>query len=92
MMVRVRAFARFRELLGGDTEIEVPDGATVADVLQKSCSWSKEACMELFDASGMIRSHVILMRNRARLDRQAARETRVSEGDEIVVFPPVSGG
>ena len=92
MIVRVRAFARFRELLGGDTEIEIPAGATVADVLRKTCSWSDEACNAVFDASGEVRSHVIVMRNGTRMDRKQAGSTAVAEGDEIVVFPPVSGG
>ena len=92
MNVRVRAFARFRELLGGDMEIEIPAGATISDVLRKACSWSDEACEAVFDASGEVRSHVILMRNGTRMDRKQAGSTAAAEGDEIVVFPPVSGG
>ncbi len=92
MIVRIRAFARFRELLGGDTEIEIAAGATVADVLRKSCSWSAEACDAIFDPSGEVRSHVIVMRNGTRMNRKQAASTAAADGDEIVVFPPVSGG
>ncbi len=92
MIVHVRSFARFRELLGADVEVDIPAGATVSDVLRKACSWSEEACDAVFDASGTVRSHVILMRNGARLDTKQAGSIGAADRDEIVVFPPVSGG
>ena len=85
-MISVLYFARFRERLGRDREtVELPDdGAlTVQSVLDFLVSrgglWQ-----ELLDCD----RGVLVAVNQ----EMANRETAVRQGDELAVFPPVTGG
>ena len=76
MRVAVRLFAGLRERAGvGSLEVDLPDGATVADV------WPR---LEL----GEEPSGLLYALNRDYADRAAG----LSEGDEVALIPPVSGG
>ncbi|RPJ69833.1 MAG: molybdopterin converting factor subunit 1 [Acidobacteria bacterium] len=81
MRVRVRLFARLREIAGSDElPLDVPEGATVEDV------WERLAA-----------AHPSLAAHRrsvsAALNAEFARmHTRVGAGDEVAFLPPVSGG
>jgi molybdopterin synthase sulfur carrier subunit len=80
--LRIRAFARMRELLGeGDFELNVAEGATVADVWEALRGRNREV-----DALAAVtriarNGRVVPLLN----------ET-VAEGDEIALLPPVGGG
>jgi MoaE-MoaD fusion protein len=79
--VRVRLFARLRELAGVETEVvDVPARATLADV---------------YETFG--RSHPALDPDRASVRAALNQEfadwgAEVSDGDEVAFIPPVSGG
>lgn len=87
----ILAFAGFREKFGERNAVSAPEGATVLSVLQMFAEDVPAAREELFDG-GVLRGHVILMYNRERIDADDAAEITVSDGDEIVLYPPVSGG
>ncbi len=81
MLIRVRAFAVYRELLGRDSiEIELPSGAT-----------PRAAFATLFadreDVARMLRSTMFAV-NREYVDPDAP----LSVGDELSLIPPVAGG
>jgi molybdopterin synthase catalytic subunit len=79
--VQIRLFARLREQAGTDcVDLEVPDGSTVGDV--------HSALLARFPELEPNRS---LMRPALNQD-YAGWESRVGEGDEIALIPPVSGG
>ena len=46
---------------------------------------------EIFEG-GVLKSHIVLMYNRERIDSEDAAEIAVEDGDEVVLYPPVSGG
>ncbi len=81
MRVRVLAFARLRELLGGSShEVEVSAGASAADVwneLSRRCA----GMAELTESTRIARNGRIVMRTEP-----------VDDGDEIALLPPVGGG
>jgi molybdopterin synthase sulfur carrier subunit len=52
----------------------------------------KEGYDAIFDGNGNFREFVILMRNGKRVEPADADKTMIADGDEIAVFPPVSGG
>ncbi len=92
MKVRVRFFARFRELFGPEHTAEVEEGTSVATLLQTIARDHPEGRSALFDENGAFRSYVILMHNGERIETSRAGDIQVSEGDEVAVFPPVAGG
>jgi MoaD family protein len=81
VLVRIRSFARLRELLGSEIELQVGRGSTLADV------WA-----ELRRRSPDIAEFASTTRT-ARNGRVVARlEEEVADGDEIALLPPVGGG
>ena len=92
MSVKIRFFARFRELLGTDIIVDYREGTILADLVRITASKNKEGVDAIFDESGNFREYVVLMRNGKREDNRKASSVIVSDGDEIAVFPPVAGG
>jgi molybdopterin synthase sulfur carrier subunit len=92
MTVRIRFFARFRELLGTDIIVDAPKGKVLSDLVKDVASKNREGYDAIFDEKGTFREFVILMQNGKRVETTAAAMTRVADGDEIAVFPPVAGG
>lgn len=81
MRVTVRYFAVVRELLGREwEEREVPEGTTVEQLLATLASESPSLAR--------LRRSMMVMVNR----RYAKAEHQLSEGDEVALIPPVSGG
>jgi molybdopterin synthase catalytic subunit len=79
--VRVLAFARLRELLGGAShELEIGAPATAADV------WAQLA--QQHSAIAPLAASTRLARN----GRVVNEREPVSDGDEIALLPPAGGG
>lgn len=82
MRVRLLFFARARELAGaGETEVEVDKEASAAAVLKK--------VLQTWPALEEIAGRCVLAVNREYLEDMSKT---LSEGDEVALLPPVSGG
>jgi len=92
MTIKVRFFARFRELLGTDIVVTAQEGTLLLGLVKKTAEKSREGYDAIFDAKGEFREYVIVMQNGRRMETATAGSTPVSDGDEIAVFPPVAGG
>ena len=92
MTIKIRFFARFRELLGTDIVVAVPKNKGLSDLVKDVASRNKEGYDAIFDEKGAFREFVILMQNGRRIETSDAPEIKVADGDEIAVFPPVAGG
>ncbi|HJX55549.1 MAG TPA: ubiquitin-like small modifier protein 1 [Methanoregula sp.] len=92
MKVKVRFFARFRELLGTELIAEVAEQTTLPDLIKQITQKNIEGHQAIFDEHGHFREYVIVMRNARRVDLADAGENIVADGDDIAVFPPVAGG
>lgn len=90
--IRIRAFARFREIFGEETELSVPDGTTLAGALAEFAARSPEGRGALYEPGGALHRYVVLMKNGARIGHASAGADVLREGDELVVYPPVAGG
>jgi sulfur-carrier protein len=79
--VHVLLFARYRELAGaGSLDLEVPARSTALDVFDRVA--------ERFPDMRPMRSSTLMA-----IDADFVRpETELSEGEELVLMPPVSGG
>lgn len=81
MIVRVKMFAKARDIVGADfAEIELPDGSRVRDLRAGLC--------ERFPALSSIASSLHVAIN----NDYAGDETIVPADADIACFPPVSGG
>jgi molybdopterin converting factor subunit 1 len=81
MNVRIRLFARARDLVGADTvSLELPSGATVAD-LRRRLAVEQPALGQLLDRSALAVDHAF-----------AGNEVVLPPQAEIALVPPVSGG
>lgn len=81
MLIRVRAFAIYRELLGRETlELELPEGATPRDAFT-------QLFHEREDLARMLRATMFAV-NREYVDPASP----LSAGDELSLIPPVAGG
>jgi molybdopterin synthase sulfur carrier subunit len=92
MIIHIRAFAHFRDILGKDLEVELKDGSMVEELLDNLCASHPRLKSTIFDESGKVREYVILMKNRKDLESLEGLKTTLSEGDEVAIFPPVAGG
>lgn len=83
-MITVLYFARFREKLGQEREVlalpDVPTAQGLMDLLAaRGGAWQ-----ELFGCE----QGVLVAINQ----QMATRESVLSDGDEVAIFPPVTGG
>lgn len=92
MSVKIRFFARFRELLGIAVLATPAPGTTLTGLIKEVAGKNKEGYDAIFDEHGAFREFVILTRNTKRVDTADAEKILVADGDEVAVFPPVAGG
>ena len=92
MTVKIRFFARFRELLGTDIVTDVAPGTMFTSLITTIAQKNPTGYAAIFDEKGAFHEFVILMKNGKRIELTDAATTPVVDGDEIAVFPPVAGG
>ncbi|USS41201.1 MoaD family protein [Thermococcus aggregans] len=89
MRVKVRYFARFRELAGtGEEEIELPEGSKIRDLIKKIRELHPEFKNEVFGEDYDDNADVNMSRN----GRYASFDEELKDGDVVALFPPTSGG
>ncbi len=83
MTIHVRLFAAIREVLGRESvELTLADGATAEDV------WRELMRLDAKATLGARRTNLAAAVNR----KYARFDAPLSDGDEVVFIPPVSGG
>ena len=83
VIIHVRLFAAIRETLGRDqVQLNLADGATPED------AWQELLRLDLRDELPARRNNLAAAVNR----RYSKFDVPLSDGDEVVFIPPVSGG
>ncbi|CAB50325.1 ubiquitin-like small modifier protein 1 [Pyrococcus abyssi] len=89
MKVRVRYFARFRDLAGtSEEEIELKDGATIRDLIEEIKRRHERFKSEVFGEDFDEDADVNVSLN----GRYVSWDEKLKDGDVVGIFPPVSGG
>ncbi|AAL80667.1 molybdopterin converting factor subunit 1 [Pyrococcus furiosus DSM 3638] len=87
--VKVKYFARFRQLAGVDEEeIELPEGARVRDLIEEIKKRHEKFKEEVFGEGYDEDADVNIAVN----GRYVSWDEELKDGDVVGVFPPVSGG
>jgi sulfur-carrier protein len=91
MMIRFRLFANFREAAKQkDVEIAV-SGNTISDAIQALIG-RYQALEPMLYQDGRLKQYVNVLLNGQTVKGDQIASVTVKEGDEIALFPPVSGG
>jgi len=90
----VHFYATLRQVIGQKSvELDMPDGATVRDLVQEMLTRFPALKRELFDEEGNMFAHVhIFVNGRDAPFLEHALDTEVKSEDAIGVFPAVGGG
>jgi molybdopterin converting factor small subunit len=94
MKVTVQFEAQLREIAGtGSTETELPDGASFLDAVQKVVVDGTDALAErLLAKDGGLQPSLMAFVNDQPVIAATAGTHQVSDGDMILLLPPISGG
>ncbi len=93
----ITVYVRYHNLLsraaGVDArEISLPDGSSVRDAVETLSADSPEALRNLlFAADGAMVPYLVVFRNQ-KLVTHRQFDTKLLDGDELKLFPAVSGG
>lgn len=92
MQLTLKFFATFREAVGSKlTEREVPEGATVGDVLADLEAEYEGLEGQLLE-DGELRPQINVLLDGREVLHMEGPDTGLSDGDTLAVFPPVAGG
>jgi molybdopterin synthase sulfur carrier subunit len=89
-LVNVRLFANLREIVG-NPHLTVEAG-TIREVLTTLQAEYPALRAMLCDDDGEVRSYITILVNGKNIREIEALTTLLSDGDEVAIFPPVSGG
>jgi molybdopterin synthase sulfur carrier subunit len=87
--IKVRLFANIREIVG-ERELFL-DSTTVNDVLDVLTSMKRDLQDVLFE-DGVLRPYITVLLNGRNINEIDGVKSALSDGDEVAIFPPVSGG
>jgi sulfur-carrier protein len=88
-LVSVRLFANLREIVGQPRV--VLEASSMREVL-KALQAEHPALQPLLCEDGDIRPYITILVNGENIRDLEALATSLSDGDEVAIFPPVSGG
>jgi molybdopterin synthase sulfur carrier subunit len=89
-----RLFANLAEAAGTKrVTVEAGPGDTFGDAFEQLLEAHPELRDEVLDDDGEIRDHIRVLRNEHNpFVKDGGHETVLEAGDELALFPPVSGG
>lgn len=93
MKIKVSLFFPFREELPEDrVEVELPEGAVAAQLVEALASRFPALRPRFFDAQGQIHRHISALVNGVSIQFKRGWSTPLADGDEVILLPPVGGG
>ena len=88
-----KLFAHLRDAAGGESvSVDVEPGATVEEALTALVETEPALRVELFEDDALADHIRLLVDGEDAFSAREGLETEVTEGTELALFPPVSGG
>jgi molybdopterin synthase sulfur carrier subunit len=92
MKIKVLLFTPFSEIFNASERvIEIHDTQNVQELLNSMCD-SEERRETLFDESGELKPYVSILKNGKSVKSLDGVQTKLQDGDELALFPPIAGG
>ena len=92
MKIHYHTYARFVEFFGKEGDFEITPGTTVQGFLELLTGDDEKKQSLLFDVNRVVRRYVIILKNKDRILNEETDSTDLQDGDELIIYPPVSGG
>jgi MoaD family protein len=92
MTIHYQTYARFAEFFGKEGDIEISADETLFDLLNTLVDNDEKKKSLIFDEAGNVRRYVIILKNKERILNDQTAGIILQDGDEIILYPPVSGG
>jgi molybdopterin synthase sulfur carrier subunit len=89
-MIRIRLYANLREIAGREVSVSGEE-APLREILERLFQ-KRPALRDAMMVGGELRPHFNLLLNGRNVLHLEGLETRVRDGDEVAIFPPVAGG
>ncbi|MGY5853251.1 MAG: MoaD/ThiS family protein [Candidatus Thorarchaeota archaeon] len=91
--MKFKSFGPIRRVLGSSViEVDVPENATVRQVIDKILEIGGVDLQRLVMNQDSISGNLIIMLNKRDVSLLNGENTHVDEGDEVTVLPHVQGG
>lgn len=91
MIIKVKSFAAFRNILGKERIVELAEGADV-DLLLKVLTKSMVEAYPLIFGEAGLREDVNIFVKGKNIESLQGLSTKLVEGDEVALFPAAIGG
>ena len=96
MKITVKSFLTLREVMGGLAEFEMEiNDISIGELLDQLCDrFGEGLAAQVFDGGTNKVSHLlrVLINGRHYTTLPEQLNTRLKDGDEVAIFPPVVGG
>lgn len=92
MKITIICYARFRDIFGEETQVDLPEYASILDAISHLASTAGSDAELLFTSQGLIQEYVMIVYQGTRILPAEAGSITLVGGETITLFPPVSGG
>jgi len=92
MKITLRAFADYRKIIGSEMELVVPEEKTIGELLTLLFDRYPKLRSEMFTSTGELKEYINIFINGRNIAFLKDMVTPLSDGDIVVLFPPVAGG
>ena len=91
--MKVKLYATLRPLVDApEVEVNAGPGDTIGTLLEELTTKYPQLRREIFEEDGSLRERIHVFINGRDVRYMDGLETRLKEGDDIRIFPPVGGG
>ncbi|PWR71602.1 MoaD/ThiS family protein [Methanospirillum lacunae] len=92
MKITIICYARFRDIFGEETPVDLPESASILDAVRNLASTAGSDAELLLNSEGLIQEYVMMVYQGTRILPAEAGSITLTDGETITLFPPVSGG